>query len=324
MVHSVLTGLPEFSDYRQDLHADQGHEAPPHPELATTAVGYSNHTTISKGLDDAQDTCKGTDSRCHTSEADLYIGDPLAIPIPGSSLSAVGGVAASDPLAYSPLYNDEDMPGAPVVSGDVPTTCTASQPGLRISIPASTLDPSDIPLPPSATSTRAASPTRAGSHRSSTSYSVLSAFLLADELFARFPPNTPELRLVRTLGPASAMRTWAQNAALLPNDDQAEALVVAAVDIVVGDALWPDPTSQKELQQAAKKGGLRKAKRGEAKLLIAGAVLVLGVAVAFGVHAQRGGSVRRGGEAEWRALFGALGALGERVMGVLDDAQLWL
>jgi TBC1 domain family member 20 len=323
MIHSVLTGLPEFSDYRLDQHADQDNEAPPHPETAATTIGHSNHAAFPKDLDDAQKTCKGADSQCNTSEADLQIGAPLDMPTPGSSLSPVVGVAASDAPAYSPS-DDEGMPSAPVVSGDVSATCTASQPGLLISIPASTLDPSDIPLPPSAASTRAASPARAGSHHSPTSYSLLSTFVLADELFARFPPNTPELRLVRTLGPASAMRTWAQNAALLPSDDQAEALVVAAVDIVVGEALWPDPKSQKELRQVAKKGGARNAKRGEAKLLIAGAVLVLGVAVAFGVHAQRGGGVGKGGEAEWRALFGALGALGERVMGVFDDTQLWL
>ena len=120
------------------------------------------------------------------------------------------------------------------------------------------------------------------------------------------------------------MRTWAQDAALLPSDDQAEALVVAAVDIVIREELEPDPRSQKELRQRAKKGGVVKARRGEAKLLIAGAVLVLGVAVAFGVHARHGGGIGKGSEAEWRAAFGAFGALGERMMGLFDDAQLWL
>jgi TBC1 domain family member 20 len=330
MIHSVLTGLPEFSDYGKDQNDGQGYEALPHPEPAAIAVEHSNHTAFPEGVDDAPLICKGFESQCNTSEADLHIGAPFSSSTQGSSLSPVVGEAASDAPACSPPPDDEDTPGAPVVSDDASVPHAVPQPGIVISIPASGLDPSDIPLPPSAAATpttsptRVASPTRAGPHRSPTPYSLLSVFLLADELFARFPPNTPELRVTRTLGPASAMRTWSQDAALLPSDDQAEALVVAAVDIVVSEALGPDPKTQKELRQMAKKRGVGKAKSGEAKLLIAGAVLVLGVAVAFSVHARHGGGLGKGREAEWRTLFGALGALGERVLGVFDDAQLWL
>jgi TBC1 domain family member 20 len=318
MIHSVLTGLPEFSDYCKDQNHDRGYGVQPHPEPATIAVEPSNpnDTSFPKGVDDAPLTCKPSESQCSTSEADLHLNAPLPSPTLGSSLSPSARTVSDSPAHSVPLGDDDT--GFPAVSGD--NSVPRAVPQL-VSTPASALDPSDIPLPPSAASTRTTSPTRAESHHSPPLYSLLSVFILADVLFTRFPPNTPELRLTRTLGPKSAMQKWAQDAALLPSDDQAEAFVVAADDIVVREALVPD---SKELRQTEKKIGARKAKRGEAKLLITGAVLVLGVAVAFGVHARRGGGIGKGRETDWRALIGAFGALGERVMGFFDDAQLWL
>ena len=115
------------------------------------------------------------------------------------------------------------------------------------------------------------------------------------------------------------MRTWAQESALLPSDDQAEALVVAGIDIVVRDALEP-PSPRKEPQRSAKKGGMKKIRRGKTQLVVVGAVIVLGVAVAVGVRSRRSG----GGKVEWRALFDTLGAVGERMLGMIGDAQLGL
>ena len=186
------------------------------------------------------------------------------------------------------------------------------------SAPASS-DPANIPLPPSAASTPPASPTRAESFHFQTAHSLLSVLLKSDELFVRFPPSTPDLCLTHTLGPASAMRTWSQESAFLPSDDQAEALVVAGIDIVVRDALEP-PSPRKEPRQSAKKGSMRKIRRGETQLLIMGAVLVLGVAVAVGVRSRRGG----GGKVDWVPLFDTLGGVGERMLGMFGDAQPWL
>jgi hypothetical protein len=115
------------------------------------------------------------------------------------------------------------------------------------------------------------------------------------------------------------MRTWAQKSALLPTDDQAEALVVAGTDIVVREVIEPPP-HEKEPQQRQRKGRMRKSRRSETRLLVAGAVLVLGVAVAAGVHSRRGG----GEMADLRALFDTLGAVGERMLGVFGDTQLGL
>lgn len=306
MIHSVLTGLPEFSDYIKDQN-DQGYQDLSDPEPSAIVVEHSNHAAFPEGVADTPLIYKGSESESNTSGAGLRIDASLT---PGSSLSLVAGEVLSAASTYPSPPDDESAPCTSVV-GDL----SASQPGAPPSF-----DPSDIPLPPSTASTRASSPTCAGSPHS---YSLLRVLLLADDLFSRFPPDTPDLRLTRTLGPASAMRTWAQDAAQLPSDGQAEALVVAAVDIVIRDELEPGPMSEKEPRQRAKKRVI-KARRGEAKLLIAGAVLALGVAVAFGVHARHGGGIGRGRETEWRAVLGAFGALGERVMGLFDDAQLWL
>jgi len=116
------------------------------------------------------------------------------------------------------------------------------------------------------------------------------------------------------------MRTWALDASLMPNDEQAEALVVSGVDIVVREA----PPEQELEQKAKKKKRKQKKKvRREARLLVAGAVLVLGVAVVYGVRAHNGGGIM-GAETEWRALVGALGAFGDRVLGAFGDAHIEL
>jgi hypothetical protein len=108
------------------------------------------------------------------------------------------------------------------------------------------------------------------------------------------------------------MRTWVQESALLPSDDQAEALVVAGVDIVVRDAFEP-PSRGKEPRQRER--SIKKFRKGETGLLVVGAVLVLGVAVAVGVRSRRGGG-------DWSALFDTLGVVGGRVLGIFGDAQL--
>jgi hypothetical protein len=111
------------------------------------------------------------------------------------------------------------------------------------------------------------------------------------------------------------MRTWAQESALLPSDNHAEAFVVADTDIVVREVLEPPPR-EKEPRQKPRKGRMRKSRRSETRLLVVGAVLVLGVAVAFGVRSRRG----RGEMAVWRALFDTLGAVGERMLGIFGNS----
>lgn len=341
MIHSVLTGLPEFVDYGQVQDGVQGNSAEANPELAEATPEPSNCTPRLKKVEHSPLICEvpvnAPEGAQKALEAALDVGTPIDGPASESSpdppttgvttmtlVGPAGVLSGSVPL---PPPHDADTPGTPVISGpSVPPT--PPQRVIPISTPSSASafpDPADVPLPPSAPSTRPASPV---SSRPTTAYSLSSVLLLADELSTRFPPGTPELRLIHSLGPASAMRSWAQDASLMPSDEQAEALVVSGVDIVVREVPEPDPQILKELGQKAKKARKQKARRREARLLVAGAVLVLGVAVVYGVGARRGGSSGGlgiiGTETEWRALVGTLGALGDRVLGAFGDAHIEL
>jgi len=285
MIHSILTGLPKFADYSK-AHSDD--QAQPVPEPATAVPGYSVTTPPLRGADDSSLVDEVSTSECNMSESHPPI---------GASLSDMPSTCAVESPPVSPLLQPE-------ISISAPLSASAS------------FDPADIPLPPSAASTPPGSPKLAKSTHSQPAYSLLEVFLLADELFSQFPPDTPELRLTHTLGPASVMRTWAEDAKSLLSDDQAEALVVAGVDIVVREAF--EPSSQKK--QRAKKGGMRKVRMGEARLLVVGAVLVLGAAVVVGIHSRHGST----GDADWRTLFDTFGALGDRVIGMFGEAQLGL
>ena len=103
----------------------------------------------------------------------------------------------------------------------------------------------------------------------------------------------------------------------MPSDEQAEAFVVSGVDIVVREDPEPDP------QLKAQKKRKRKVRK-ETRLLVAGAVVVLGVAVVYGVRARPGGLGIIGTETQWRALVGALGAVGDRVLGAFGEAHIEL
>ena len=305
MIHSILTGLPTFTDY-SNVHGDD--QAPPEPEPAA-AVPHA--TSLSKDTEGALLAYEVSRSAaCNTSEHGVPLPSPTPGPLPGT---------CSSPLPEWVPPHDEGISNIPALGDHQPPP--PSPPGTSIftswNAPASS-DPADIPLPPSAASTPPASPTHAESSHSQTAHSLLSVLLLADELFVRFPPSTPDLCLTRTLGPASAMRTWSQESALLPSDGQAEALVVAGNDIVVRDAL--EPPSLGKVPQSARKGSMKKSRKGETRLLVVGAVLVLGVAVAVGVRSRRGG----GAKADWYAFFDTLGTAGERVLGMFGDAQLGL
>ncbi|KAH9003558.1 rab-GTPase-TBC domain-containing protein [Lactarius hatsudake] len=324
MIHSVLTGLPEFADLGQVQDDVQGNSAEANPELAEATLEHSNSSPQLKTVGRPTPTYMEVDS-----DAGAPIDGPASEssspdpPTTGvTTMTLVGGAGVLSGSVPSPPPHDEDTSSIPVIRGpSVPPS--PPQQVIPVSDPSTAptfLDPADIPLPPSAPSTRPASPV---SSRPTTACSLSSVLLLADDLLTRFPPGTPELRLTHTLGPASAMRTWAQDASVMPSDEQAEALVVSGVDIVVRE---PDPQILKD--QKAKEVRKRKVRRREARLLAAGAVLVLGVAVMYGVRARGGGAGGGlgliGAETEWHALFGALGALGDRVLGAFGDAHVEL
>ena len=309
MIHSVLTGLPEFADYG---HLQDGVQNNASPELTKATPEHSD--------------CIPQPNEVTHSPSIYPIAEPKNAETLGADLCAPmdGPVSEpSDPPGISPmtLVGDAGVLGDSVRSTphdeDTPVTSSPSSPPPQV-MPSTLLDPANIPLPPSAPPTRPASPVHP---RPTTGPSLSSVLLLADELSTRFPPDTPELRLTHTLGPASAMRTWAQDESLMPSDEQAEAFVISGVDIVVREDPEPDP------QLKAQKKRKRKVRK-ETRLLVAGAVVVLGVAVAYGVRTRHGGGGGGlgiiGTETQWRALVGALGALGDRVLGAFGDAHIEL
>lgn len=317
MIHSVLTGLPTFTDYR-DVHCDDQILPDPDPEPAAAVPEQFDNRADDLPLAD-----EVSKSACKTSEPDLYIGTLLPSPTPGPLPGPPGAAATVRLEAGTPLINDfppphnEDTPAvgdhqAPPLSQSGTSISISTLPSAPSGL--TSFDPANIALPPSPVSP--ASPIHPESSHSQPIYSLLSVLLLSDELFIRFPPSTPDLYLTRTLGPASAMRTWAEESALLPSDDQAEGFVVAGTDIVVREALEPPPR-EKEPRQRPRKARMKKSRRSE---LVVGAVLVLGVAVAVGIRSRRGG----GEMADWRALFDTLGAVGERMVGMFGDAHLML
>ncbi|KAI9509280.1 rab-GTPase-TBC domain-containing protein [Russula earlei] len=318
MIHSVLTGLPEFVDYVKVHNDDQSQ---PYSEPMAAVLKPSDLTPGWNCAENAPITDEVSTSACNTVEPDLHAAASfpllgLSYPLGAIATGAEAGIS-SLPKGLPPCH--ELMP-VPVI--DDLSLPSPSQSGVSTSThpnaPAC-FEPADIPLPPSVASTRPASPVHTQSSQFQATQSLSSVLLLTDDLFSRFPPSTPELCLSRTFGPASVMRTWAEDAAKLPSDDQAEAFVVAGIDIVARYELEP-VLLEKELQRGLKrdKAGRRKARRGSARLVV-GAVLVLGVAVAVGVHTRGSGR-----EADWRALLGALSVVGEKMLGMFGDPPLGL
>jgi hypothetical protein len=291
MIHSILTGLPNLTDYTKDHNADESR-----PGSDCAVPEWFDLIPLPKDAENPSLTDEVSKGACNTPEFHSYSGD-----------------SSSDPQC------DEGVPNAIIVED--PSISSLSRPELSISSPSASVsfDPADIPLPPSAASTPPHSPTHTESYHLQTAHTLSDVLLLADELFSLFPPSTPQLRLTSTLGPASAMRTWAQEATLLPSDDKAEALVVSGENIVVRDALEPS-SQRREPQRRPKKGSGRKVKRGETRLLVAGAVFVLGAAVVVGIQSRRGGAK----DADWRRLFDTFGAFGERMLGMFDEVHLGL
>ncbi len=332
MIHSVLTGLPEFvdHDYGQLQDSVQGCTTEANPESAEADLEPFGCMPPQNAVDQSPLNCKVPKNERNTLESDLDVATPIEGPAsesfspdpPTSGVIAMtfvgvrGAQRDSVHLHFPHLHHPHDEDASSTLATCSPSA-SPSPPQRVIPIASTFQDPADIPLPPSVPPTRPASPV---SVRPTTPLSLSSVLILADKLSTRFPPDTPELRLTHTLGPASAMRTWAQDASLMPSDEQAEALVVAGVDIVVRDA--PKPERRK-----AKTKRKQKVIR-ETRLLVAGAVLVLGAAVVYGVRVHRGSAA--GGldiidaETEWRALVGALGVLGDKLLGVFGEGHFEL
>ncbi|KZV64179.1 hypothetical protein PENSPDRAFT_690995 [Peniophora sp. CONT] len=192
------------------------------------------------------------------------------------------------------------------------------------------ISPASIPLPPS----RPPSPPPSPPPPRRPPQSLPALLKRSDDLMTLYPPSHPDLRLEATLGLASVVRTWSEDPTKLPEDEEAERMVVAAVDIVYPDAPEPEPFSGdekhphpgKEREHAEKekrrRRKLHKSKQRlfgglivvERRTMLAGAALVLGVAMAVSVYSTRGGGGAGGmyGHGRGAGIAGFVGA-GERL-----------
>ncbi|KAI0298657.1 rab-GTPase-TBC domain-containing protein [Multifurca ochricompacta] len=300
MIHSVLTGLPEFTDYGEDQDNGEGYEVqlspefPPQPQNAPiTPLCLWAQAMPCLRARVLRMYATPPQRQNYASALHLLTPLPDLFPVLILWMALRQRKQRLVHLALSRIHLHPAMKARQVY----PSLVTPLSHRPQTPLPPSTLQTSHFHLREPPHAPRLPSAQEQGLF-SLAHLSLPKVFLLADELFARFPPSTPELRLSHTIGPASAMQTWAQDVALMPSDDQAEALVVAGTDIVVREAPTPDSQNRKELQKRVKKRGIKKARKGEARLLVAGAVLVLGVAVAYGVGGRRGGGgIGIGGEA---------------------------
>ncbi|EPQ50933.1 hypothetical protein GLOTRDRAFT_82067 [Gloeophyllum trabeum ATCC 11539] len=125
--------------------------------------------------------------------------------------------------------------------------------------------------------------------------SLTSLLNRADDLFSLYPPTHPDLAVSKTMGPQSVIFTWSENPSDLPDDDEAEAMVLhpelVVLPVVESDAEDEEEEEGHEKKERRRRRKLKKPRRFggvvvERRVMVAGAVLVLGVAMAvYGIRA---------------------------------------
>ncbi|KAI0641372.1 rab-GTPase-TBC domain-containing protein [Trametes meyenii] len=341
MMHSLLTGLPDLYEEGEDT--------------------ITLNEESSESTDGITTQCKVEEPDAQTSSSDAVIDGPLAMR-PATPEVDTTGHSVDDATEENSTLIAEDVPLTALES-----SCTADAQDSNSLETASgsssdlTVDPtveittekddmpstSAEPQEPSVseiyisrtTSPEPFEPTRP--HRPRVSLTTLLTH--ADELFALYPPTHPAIDISSIMGPQSAMITWSERRAELPDDDEAE-LMVTKPELVVLPHVEPDddvasdgdsfngPGRREgrghEKDKDRRQRRLRKPRRltdlvVQRKTMVAGAVLVLGVAMAVygynaGLPGSGGGHHRSGFGREWRKvgrfLGGALLGAGERVL----------
>lgn len=189
--------------------------------------------------------------------------------------------------------------------------------------------PPPIPSPPSA-SPRSVSPETPPVVRQPR-VSLTHLLRTADNLYETYPPEHSSVAVNTIMGPQSVMFTWSENVNDLPEDDEAERMVLRPELIVLPlpdlDDTSKEHLSSSEDEHGDEKKGKKKEKRKRRRLrkplplavrrktMVASAVLVLGVAMAvYGTGGfQRGGmglgGDRHGAGREWKTFKHFVGAI---------------
>ncbi|OCH86458.1 hypothetical protein OBBRIDRAFT_828297 [Obba rivulosa] len=316
MIHSLLTSLPDLYEEAGDKLTEEDAE-------------------VAKDVDklDAQDTS----SAKQPAPEETSPGVPEAIS--GASQAGEEGLIQNTASSTIPSVAPDDAE-IQVPSPDLP----ASQKDEAKAVPAE--DVTEPQLPEKQSESIPPSPTSSVHPSTRPRISLSSLLRQADELYSRFLPSHPDVALSSIMGPQSVMLTWSEDPSELPEDDEAELMVLKPELVVLphveqDDEVASDEEDEKsprsrrrEEKERGRRRKLQKPRRMgdvvlQRKTMVAGAVLVLGVAMAvYGI--QSGGAANMFGiagnghrrhhlEREWRRLSGFVGGavigVGERVFG---------
>ncbi|EMD35675.1 hypothetical protein CERSUDRAFT_96787 [Gelatoporia subvermispora B] len=330
MIHSLLTSLPDLYEETDEESKDEDTGAPP-----------KGDGSISQDESSAQQSAPEGANNVPTSDGNVPQ-DPVERPHDDTMPSSIPNIKVEDEGAA-----DASLESQTIGESDVKTEAPSE--ALFQSAPA--IETGDTP-PFSEKHEETAPPSPTLSiHLTSRPRIPLSSLLRqADDLYTRFPPTHPEVAVSSIMGPQSVMLTWSEDPSELPDDEEAERMVLRPELIVLPhidqDEEVPSDEEDEKSTRSRRRGGkdrerrhrrkLRKPRRMgdvvlQRKTMVAGAVLVLGVAMAvYGI--QSGGAANIFGvageghrrhqlEKEWRRLSGFIGGavigVGERMFGGL-------
>ncbi|KAH8085474.1 rab-GTPase-TBC domain-containing protein [Cristinia sonorae] len=301
MIHSVLSGLPELFEEDEKTTLGESEEAE-----SDHAPGITDRDIPTPNID----LSTSRDETSHSSASSLSQDSREETILEHSSSVAEG--LTEEVHDMLPTSGSESLKAEP--SRTTPTSRPCTPPSAdQIAPSQSSPQPSRPPTPGPAAPCR---PRVSISHLLRT----------ADSLYTTFPPSHPSVALDTIMGPQSVMMTWTENPEDLPEDDEAERIVLRPDLIVLPIQLDEEDTKETYASdgEEEKSGrGSRPEKRRRRKLrkglpltirrktMVASAVLVLGVAMAvYGTGGfQRGGMERHGAAREWRAIKHFVGAI---------------
>ncbi|KAI9062078.1 hypothetical protein FKP32DRAFT_1630189, partial [Trametes sanguinea] len=333
MMHSLLTGLPELYEEEEPVSTSGEH-----------SVKVEDHPAAEVKVEGDQEALQGIDHHAKADANPALEGGTDAISQSEQALSPPRSTeeAQTDDMvsaaeeAVPDRQSEEPEPKQDVSSSDTPNTeANSAQPSSDVE--ANHVDEATEPaaIDEKASLPRTTSPDPLETLRPHRPRVSLTSLLKhADELYAQYPPTHPDVAVSSIMGPQSAMLTWSEHRAELPDDDEAE-LMVTKPELVVLPYVEPEDedlasdeakNEREESEKEKRRRKLRKPRRltdivVQRRTMVAGAVLVLGVAMAvYGYNAglPGGSGHHRGGFGrEWRKvgrfLGGALAGAGERV-----------
>ena len=361
-MHSLLTVLPDLyeeGDEAVSKQPERPNDVSEAPEAKFKAeepeAGVPMHPAppATESVEEQRSAGDGSEDRPSTSQAQTDDAPAISAPAPIPEGAQSDGVVdptrpspSNEPSSSAPPSSPDDHLGAgtrasPILAPDPDLPVSASdtliEPKLEpVEVPPPSSDADEgaetAPLLDEKHSFRTASPEPDPEPRPRRPRVSLTALLTAaDALLARFPPTHPGVALAAVLGPQSAMRTWSECAADLPDDDEAEAMVARPELVVlpyVDDDDEGEESEEREKERERRWRKLRKPRRLtdlvlHRRTMVAGAVIVLGVAVAVyglntGLPGAGNGHHRHGFGKEWKKLGrffgGVLMGAGGRVL----------